>query len=386
MFYYKIKLYSNNIMNWIYILVLCLSIYYIVARYLEKHLENFDPSLVPVSSIVTLAKIAQKLVDGNGTLTNPSNLQIGNPGVGTTGNLRVTGTTTLDGATTVGAAGAKATTTNLTVNGGSTITGNLIVTSNLTVNGAEANIKNLINLYSNTNKNNIIHAVNNIVRIANEGGDTIIEFRQDKNVKIDSGNILTPSTINFYKETHSSAILSLMGGIDTNGFFIYSPDNRKSARFSSENNGAIAFKDFRSVTKFSVDENGIAYSDGINTKSAQINGNLNITGNLKNDLGLTYMPIIARGTIIEADNGATNGRGTNLVNCTLSGWDNGQVTITFITKPPNANYCFLATQNHMNMAVFRVDIVGKTTTSCRVNTNQTQSTHGALINCDFIII
>ena len=39
--------------------------------------EHFDPSLVPVSSIVTLAKVAQKLVDGGGTLTNPGNLQIG---------------------------------------------------------------------------------------------------------------------------------------------------------------------------------------------------------------------------------------------------------------------------------------------------------------------
>jgi len=87
-------------MNWIYILVLCLATYYIVARYLEKHLENFDPSLVPVSSIVTLAKVAQKLVDGGGTLTNPGNLTLGTAAA--PGNLIVTGTTNLVGATTVG--------------------------------------------------------------------------------------------------------------------------------------------------------------------------------------------------------------------------------------------------------------------------------------------
>ena len=63
--------------------------------------ENFDPSLVPVSSIVTLAKVAQKLVNGNGIITNPNNLQIGIPGNGTTGNLTVTGNTTVNGALTL---------------------------------------------------------------------------------------------------------------------------------------------------------------------------------------------------------------------------------------------------------------------------------------------
>ena len=58
--------------------------------------ENFDPSLVPVSSIVTLAKVAQKLVNGNGTLTNPGNLQIGTS-TSAPGNLTVTGATTVSG-------------------------------------------------------------------------------------------------------------------------------------------------------------------------------------------------------------------------------------------------------------------------------------------------
>ena len=57
--------------------------------------ENFDPSLVPVSSIVTLAKVAQKLVNGNGVLTNPGSLQIGTPTV--PGKLTVTGETIVNG-------------------------------------------------------------------------------------------------------------------------------------------------------------------------------------------------------------------------------------------------------------------------------------------------
>jgi hypothetical protein len=87
-------------MNYIYILLICLIGYYIISNYLKNHLENFDPSLVPVSSIVTLAKVAQKLVDGGGTLTNPGNLTLGTATA--PGNLIVTGTTKLDGNTKIG--------------------------------------------------------------------------------------------------------------------------------------------------------------------------------------------------------------------------------------------------------------------------------------------
>jgi len=63
--------------------------------------ENFDPSLVPVSSIITLAKVAQKLVNGNGTLTNPGNLQIGSS-ASAPGNLTVTGNANINGKLFVG--------------------------------------------------------------------------------------------------------------------------------------------------------------------------------------------------------------------------------------------------------------------------------------------
>ena len=81
-------------MRIIYILLTCLVIYYIIVQYYEKYItqENFDSSLVPVSSIITFAKIAQKLVNG-GTLLIPSHLQIGNIDGSETGNLNVTGNT-----------------------------------------------------------------------------------------------------------------------------------------------------------------------------------------------------------------------------------------------------------------------------------------------------
>jgi hypothetical protein len=113
-------------MQYLYILLLGLIIYYIISRYYENYRENFDPSLVPVSSIVTLAKVAQKLVDGGGTLTSPGNLTLGTPSA--VGNLIVTGTSTTSGNQTVGGT--------LGVTGTSTLTGNTTVGGTLGVTGA----------------------------------------------------------------------------------------------------------------------------------------------------------------------------------------------------------------------------------------------------------
>ena len=80
--------------------IVIIFLYFIISQILENNIdqtqENFDPSLVPVSSIATLAKIAQKLVNGNNTLINPGNLQIG-AGSGNNGNLTVTGDSVLNG-------------------------------------------------------------------------------------------------------------------------------------------------------------------------------------------------------------------------------------------------------------------------------------------------
>ena len=93
----------------LYYLVLGVLLYYILTKFLHNFnldQENFDPSLVPVSSIVTLAKVAQKLTTG-GVLSSPQNLQIGTLNSGGAGNLTVTGKTTLNGTlTTTGAISA----------------------------------------------------------------------------------------------------------------------------------------------------------------------------------------------------------------------------------------------------------------------------------------
>jgi len=94
----------------LFYLIFAIILYLVLSRVFEKfnlEQENFDPSLVPVSSIVTLAKVAQKLVNGNGILTNPGSLQIGGSATAP-GNLNVTGVTNIGG--------SKATLTNPTLN------------------------------------------------------------------------------------------------------------------------------------------------------------------------------------------------------------------------------------------------------------------------------
>ena len=87
----------------LYYSIFAIVLYFVLTQVFENfniEQENFDPSLVPVSSIVTLAKVAQKLVNGNGTLTNPGNLQIG-ASASAPGNLTVTGSAILNGGTTI---------------------------------------------------------------------------------------------------------------------------------------------------------------------------------------------------------------------------------------------------------------------------------------------
>lgn len=65
-----------------YYFIFAVIFYYILVAIFDNfklEQENFDPSLVPVSSVVTFAKIANKLLDNRtGILTIPNNLTVGN--------------------------------------------------------------------------------------------------------------------------------------------------------------------------------------------------------------------------------------------------------------------------------------------------------------------
>ena len=101
--------------------------------------ENFDPSLVPISSIVSLSKVAQKIVNGNGTLTNPGNLQIGNS-TNDPKNLIVTGTINSNNSLIIS--------NNLNTNN-LEVTNNAIINNNVNIDNVE--VSNISNIYAKGN-------------------------------------------------------------------------------------------------------------------------------------------------------------------------------------------------------------------------------------------
>ena len=63
--------------NIYFYLLLGVFIYFLFTRLLDNlNQEHFDPSLIPVSSVVTLAKVAQKLTNPDGSIVIPSNLKV----------------------------------------------------------------------------------------------------------------------------------------------------------------------------------------------------------------------------------------------------------------------------------------------------------------------
>ena len=185
--------------NVFFYLIFAILLYLVLSRVFEKfsiEQENFDPSLVPVSSIVTLAKVAQKLVNGNGVLTNPGSLQIGGsssaPGnLTVTGNSILSGTLGVTGATTIGANSLNANIPAMTVNG------------NLQVNGYGLGVSNSINLGTSTNNVQLFSDGAHGLSVQNQnGGDgnikcggisssgnlNIIAGSENKGISIVSGN------------------------------------------------------------------------------------------------------------------------------------------------------------------------------------------------------
>jgi len=294
-------------MKYLYILLLGLIIYYIISRFYEKYTENFDPSLVPVSSIVTLAKVAQKLVDGNGTLTNPGNLQIGTPsavgnllvtgntivtgglaniGVTQLGNtlgvtgatnlsstLGVAGATTLSstlgvtGATTIGTTGTPAATNNLTVNGSTKINGDVTLPSHILSTSADKNYFYLNNK-NNTNVLSIGQAGDTYITGATTIGTTANNAKLFVNgdVNIGPSNVAAPGHIYGGDGTMR---FSFVNGGDT---FINSPNN---FNFWHQTNGNIA----------NIDKSG----------NMTVNGNLTYKGNLNGKYYFMSQPVLCDG-------------------------------------------------------------------------------------------
>jgi len=218
-------------------LLLGVFLYFVINKFIDNYLrqENFDPSLVPVSSIVTLAKVAQKLVDGNGTLTNPGNLQIG-ASTATPGNLTVTGNSTVIG---------NLTASNSTVTGDSTVTGNSIVTGDLTSSNLKVTDDLDVDNNLNVNKNSLLNGnldVNSNIAAKGSvvfGGKTSTGFkwtnesdngwaclRAGNNEPNTAGNRLCYHKDHGLVHFHSDGKLELSGGkLQVNGSFNTNDNN-----------------------------------------------------------------------------------------------------------------------------------------------------------------
>ena len=202
----------------IYYLFITIIIYYIVDKLFDNfslEQENFDPSLVPISSIITLAKLSQKLINSN-EFINTGLLQIGFPGNNASANLLVYGNAELVNLTVpkliVRGSIDKSTAIvdnldNLTVTG-VTIADNIIGTNNttikgtLTVNGSptvpnqNGNNRDNLTLFESYQSNNVPDVIVNGSTIIN--GDLDVKnsgtFESTLDVK-DATTITGPTTI-----------------------------------------------------------------------------------------------------------------------------------------------------------------------------------------------
>ena len=163
--------------------------------------ENFDPSLVPISSIVTLAKVAQKLVNGNGILTNPGNLQIGASAT-TPGNLIVMGKTIINGNN---ADTALAVTGNTTLNGTLNVTGDTTVENTLNVTGATT-LKGTLNITGNTTVGGTLNVTGTTTLGGTLGvtGNTKIENK----LEVTGSTTLSATTVNGELEAGDTTLAS----------------------------------------------------------------------------------------------------------------------------------------------------------------------------------
>ena len=275
---------------------------YILERFSNLEQENFDPSLVPVSSIVTLAKVAQKLVNGNGTLTNPGNLQIGIGNGGATGNLKVTGSSTfgstIDGPNTFNVSGTAG------VSGDTAIGGKLNVTGDTTVNST-------INIAAGSEEKGIkITSGNPHISFTKTGSTAVPQiysdgtilhaynapFQVDQNLTVKGkttiGNATdSPNTLNVVGTVGVSGDTALGGALTVNGI---------------STGGELAAKNYTTNSSYKFIPGGSTFSGGVNANALNLyaygtngikhvvdfndNGNAEFFGNLTTNK-LTAGPI-----------------------------------------------------------------------------------------------
>jgi len=386
-------------MKYIYLLLFILVLYYLLSNISQKYSnqEDFDPSLVPVSSIVTLAKVAQKLVDGGGTLTNPGNLQIGTPSA--PGNLIVTGTNTTTGAVqlqnTLNVNGLTTLSSDLNVTGNSAIGGTLGVTGDTTLNGAttlngditlegasqtnnKLTVNNVYTTFSGSISGDgkpvnspgqpqfIVKNPNNLAFVGtNTKGD---DYNWNNVVSIDhNANVViggqTPTTLN----TKSSGNLTVNGGINTPQVWIGGP-SYSSLVFNAREGGEISqiysqkgdtgismYSNLTGKDIFNVDKNGNATIPGNlylnNGIAAGPNSNTTIrmtTGNMPNGAKVTIGSLTIPGVYMVLINNSLNST-RNQIGLLATDLINNSSAFTLLN--PSGDQVYIFTENAKDLII-----------------------------------
>jgi hypothetical protein len=184
-------------MKYIYLLFIII-IGYLIYKYYNKYIENFDSSLIPVSSVVTLSKVSHNLLKDN-TLTHPGNLQVGSNS--STGDLTVTGNTTV---TDISTYGSSSISSNMQINGQTTFIGNNTITGDQSITGGQSITGNsTVNNTIKTTGDINIATKDNPTRIGKIWSSPGIYAERGKNLEIGSspGNVYvgsvpdTPSSV-----------------------------------------------------------------------------------------------------------------------------------------------------------------------------------------------
>jgi hypothetical protein len=170
--------------NMYFYLLIGVFLYILLSNYLQNFItdqENFDSSLVPISSIVSLAKIAQKMIVDNGKFIVRDNLNIGSN-------------------------------TNVTVTGSTIVNGSNVSPTNLSGTGASDNISPYINIGSliigPTNQNSNMIYGNGVDLNLTSSNRNIRTFQNnlvvDGNIETNDINIGNNGLFHMYQDTSNN--------------------------------------------------------------------------------------------------------------------------------------------------------------------------------------
>jgi len=276
-----------------------------------KNIESFDPSLIPLSSLVTFSKLAGKLINNTNNLLLPSDLNIGASAEGN-GSLTVNGPTTLGNA-------------NISKNIDNK-SGTSIVFTNDTVFNTPGKI-----IFNNKNNNQMV--------VIDDG----LKINGNLNASSNKFNINSSNTLNFNNVStlatpyiNSSSNISVDGTLNTDTFTSTKINTKSISTSSKYTFGKYSWQtsntanlNYQDTVPLSIDKNGnLTLSGKIITNNMNINGiSLNIPTISDNHLN------VKSGLITPSVNLINNASKITIPNNTSASSTNFKTNITTTSAP-----------------------------------------------------